>query len=145
MNDASTHHGNRHAVRPGGLALAAGLLLAPAAWIAQTNLAQLISAWGCFPHERPVSRPAMPWLEHGLLILALIALLTGLAGGVVAWRNWKRTGVLAREVKVQSTIDRHVGRDMFIARAGALGSALFVFALISTDLAWWLVSPCGGR
>jgi hypothetical protein len=136
---------NKHHARPGGWALSAGLLLAPVAWLAQTNLAQMISAWGCFPHERPVSRPAMPWLEHGLLILALVALLMGLIGGIVSWRNWKRTGVLASEVKDKATIDRHVARDLFIARAGALGSALFIFALISTDLAWWLVSPCGGR
>jgi hypothetical protein len=48
-------------------------------------------------------------------------------------------------MKEQSAIDRHTARDVFIARAGALASALFLFALIATDLAWLVVSPCGGR
>ncbi|WP_250520160.1 MULTISPECIES: hypothetical protein [unclassified Caballeronia] len=145
MNDASPIDEKRHPVRPGGMALAIGLLLAPAAWMTQTTLAQTIAAWGCFPHERPVNASAMPWLEHGIVLLALVALLLGVAGGVVAWRNWRRTGELASTLKEHGTIDRHAARDAFIARAGALASALFVFALIATDLAWLLVSPCGGR
>jgi hypothetical protein len=76
---------------------------------------------------------------------ALGALVIGGAGGVIAWRNWRRTGQLASELKQQGSIDRNAARDAFIARAGALASALFMFALIATDLAWLLVSPCGGR
>jgi hypothetical protein len=145
MNDASSIDEHRHPARPGGIALVLGLLLAPAAWIAQTTLAQMLAAWGCFPHERPVNAPAMPWLERGIVMLGLGALLLGVAGGVIAWRNWRRTGELASMLKEHGSIDRHAARDAFIARAGALASALFVFALIATDLAWLLVSPCGGR
>jgi hypothetical protein len=145
MNDASSIDEHRHPARPGGIALVLGLLLAPAAWIAQTTLAQMLAAWGCFPHERPVNAPAMPWLERGIVMLGLSALLLGVAGGVIAWRNWRRTGELASMLKEHGSIDRHAARDAFIARAGALTSALFVFALIATDLAWLLVSPCGGR
>ncbi|SAK64981.1 hypothetical protein [Caballeronia ptereochthonis] len=145
MNDASPVDVNRHPARPGGVALALGLLLAPAAWMAQTTLAQTLAAWGCFPHERPVNAPALPWLEHGLLIVASCALLLGVAGAVIAWGNWRRTGELASVPTEHGPIDRHAARDTFIARAGALASALFVFALIATDLAWLLVSPCGGR
>jgi hypothetical protein len=131
--------------RPGAFALAIGLLLAPAAWMVQTNLAQTIAAWGCFPHERPVHMPALSWLEPGIVIVAVLALLMGIAGGIVAWRNWRRTGAIASMLNAHEPVDRHAARDAFIARAGALASALFVFALISTDLAWLLVSPCGGR
>ncbi|MDR5758501.1 hypothetical protein [Caballeronia sp. LZ035] len=126
--------------RPGGLALTLGLLLPPFAWMAQTTLGQTLSAWGCFPHQRPVHAPALPWLEQGLAITALGALMIGGAGSFIAWRNWRRTHQLAAELKQQGSIDR----DAFIARAAALASALFVFALIATDLAWLLVSPCGG-
>jgi hypothetical protein len=136
---------NKHHARPGAIALATGLLLAPAAWFLQTNLAQMLAAQACFPHEHPIDHPAMPWLESGLTLIMIVALLAGVIGGIVSWRNWKQTGFLAKEMKDKSMIDRHVGRDLFIARAGTLASALFLFALVSTDLAWWLVSPCGGR
>jgi hypothetical protein len=136
---------HKHAARPGGWPLALGLLLAPGAWFVQTNLAQTIAAWGCFPHDRPVTHPAMTWLGTGIVILAVCALVIGGIGASIAWRNWKMTGVIVSEIKEQATIDRHTARDVFIARAGALGSALFVFALIATDLAWWIVSPCGGH
>ncbi|SAK58350.1 hypothetical protein AWB77_01863 [Caballeronia fortuita] len=145
MNDASRIDGRQHPARPGGMALVAGLLLAPLAWMMQTTFAQTIAAWGCFPHERPVRAPAMPWLEQGIVLLAIAALLLGVAGGVIAWRNWKRTGQLASMLKEHGSIDRHAARDAFIARAGALSSGLFVFALVATDLAWLLVAPCGGR
>jgi hypothetical protein len=145
MNDPSSVIKQRHEARPSGVSLTLGLLLAPAAWFVQTNLAQTIAAWGCFPHERPVNAPAIPWLQHGELVLAFLALLMGVAGAAIAWRNWRRTAVFASAVKEQSAIDRHTARDVFIARAGALASALFVFALIATDLAWLVVSPCGGR
>lgn len=144
MNDRSSPIEKRHEARPSGLSLTLGLLLAPAAWFVQTNLAQTIASWGCFPYERPVDQPAMSWLQHGELIFALLALLMGVAGAAIAWRNWRRTAVFASAVKEQSAIDRHTARDVFIARAGALASALFVFALIATDLAWLIVSPCGG-
>ncbi|KXV10700.1 hypothetical protein CR51_08795 [Caballeronia megalochromosomata] len=144
MNDRSSPIEKRHEARPSGVSLTLGLLLAPAAWFVQTNLAQTIASWGCFPYERPVDQPAMSWLQHGELILALLALLIGVAGAAIAWRNWRRTAVFASAVKEQSAIDRHTARDVFIARAGALASALFVFALIATDLAWLVVSPCGG-
>lgn len=145
MNDRSSPIEKRHEARPSGVSLTLGLLLAPAAWFVQTNLAQTIASWGCFPYERPVDQPAMSWLQHGELILALLALLMGVAGAAIAWRNWRRTAVFASAAKEQSAIDRHTARDVFIARAGALASALFVFALIATDLAWLVVSPCGGR
>jgi hypothetical protein len=145
MNDASPANDKRHPARPGGWSLVTGLLLAPAAWMTQTTLGQTIAAWGCFPHEHPVNAPAMPWLEQGLIALALGALALGVAGGGVAWRNWRRTSELASALKEHGTIDRHAARDSFIARAGALASGLFVFALIATDLAWLLISPCGGR
>jgi hypothetical protein len=134
-----------HPARPGAPALVIGLLLAPAAWMVQTNVAQTIAAWGCFPHERPVHAPALSWLESGVVIVAALALLLGIAGGVVAWRNWRQTRQIASMLKEHGSVDRHAARDAFIARAGVLASALFVFALISTDLAWLLVSPCGGR
>ena len=145
MNPLSSSGTKRHPARPGGMALVLGLLLAPIAWMVQTTLAQTLAAWGCFPHGHPVHAPALPWLEQGLVIVALCALLSGGAGACIAWRNWRRTGARASRLKQQGSLDRHAARDAFIARAGALASLLFVFALIATDLAWLLVSPCGGR
>jgi hypothetical protein len=145
MNDAAHIDRNRHPARPGGISLAVGLLLAPAAWMVQTNLVQTIAAWSCFPHQHPVNAPALSWLEPGIVIVAALALLLGIAGGVIAIRNWRGTGQVASMLKEHESVDRHAARDAFLARAGALASALFVFALIATDLAWLLVSPCGGR
>ncbi|KXU93944.1 hypothetical protein CR51_28105 [Caballeronia megalochromosomata] len=145
MDDASAILDDKRGARPGGMSLTLGLLLAPGAWIVQTNLAQTIAAWGCFPRDRPVDRPAMPWLQHGEVIIALVALVLGMTGAVIAWRNWRRTGALASAMKERETIDRRIARDTFIARAGLLANALFLFALIATDLAGLIVSPCGAR
>jgi hypothetical protein len=131
--------------RPGALALTLGLLLAPCAWFMQTNLAQTIAAWACFPHDRPVGHPALSWLGAGQWTLVICALLVGACGAAISWRNWRRTDALAAELKDKATIDRHIARDVFIARAGTLASTLFIFALIATDLSWWIMSPCGGR
>lgn len=52
MKDASPATENRRAAHPGAVPLGLGPLLAPAAWIAQTNVAQTIAAQGCYAHER---------------------------------------------------------------------------------------------
>ena len=148
MNDAPPVNDQPHpphTTHPRGWALVLGLLLAPGAWMLQTNVVQTMAAWGCFPHEHPVNAPALSWLESGIVIVGVCALLLGLIGSVIALRNWRLTGARAQALKEHGTVDRRATRELFLARAGALASALFVFALISTDLAWLLVSPCGGR
>ena len=129
---------------PGGWALLTGLLLAPAAWFLQTNLGQTIAAYSCFPHERPVSSPALPWMMHALIALSIITLLLGVAGTAVALRNWRRTAAMARALAQHRATTRHAARDCFIARVGTISSALFMFGLVAADMAALIVSPCGG-
>lgn len=129
---------------PGGWALLTGLLLAPAAWILQTNLGQTIAAYSCFPHERPVSSPALPWMMHALIALSIVTLLLGVIGTAVALRNWRCTSAMALALPQHRATTRRAARIRFIARVGMISSGLFMFGLVATDMAELIVSPCGG-
>ena len=128
---------------PRGWHLLAGLLFAPAAWILQTNVGQTIAAHSCFPHERPLTSPAWPWMTHALFALSAITLLIGIAGTVIASRNWQRTTPILQALAQHRPIARHAARDCFIARVGTISSCLFLFGLLAADMAALIVTPCG--
>jgi hypothetical protein len=130
--------------RPGGWAVLIGLLLTPAAWFAQTNLAQTISAYACFPHGRPVTAPALPWLMHGLLALSVLTFIAGAIGVTVGLRNWRRTAPLATAEARRTPPHRTAARDCFLARVGTISSCVFMFGLVASDMALMMVPPCGG-
>ncbi|WP_240655972.1 hypothetical protein [Paraburkholderia phosphatilytica] len=130
--------------RPSGWAVLIGLLLTPAAWFAQTNLAQTISAYACFPHGRPVAAPALPWLMHGLLTLSVLTFIAGAIGVTVGLRNWRRTAPLATAEARRTPPHRTAARDCFLARVGTISSCVFMFGLVASDMALMMVPPCGG-
>lgn len=141
---SSNGDGGAYAKRPGGWALLAGLLLAPAAWFMQTDVAQTLAAQICFPHERPVASPALPWLMPALVALSVVALVIGLIGFGIAWRNWRCTRELAAALAAHRRVGRNAARDCFLARVGTISSALFMFGLVAADAAMLIVSPCAG-
>jgi hypothetical protein len=115
----------------------AGLLIAPLAWLVQMVVAETLAAQSCYPFNTPLSAPLVPWMRPALVAISALCLVAGGVGGVIAWRNLRR---LAREEASASR--RRTGLVWFVSRVAMMCSALFLFALIATDVALAIVSPC---
>lgn len=115
----------------------AGLVIAPLAWLLQMVIAETLAAQSCYPFDKPLSAPVVPWMRPALVVISALCLMAGGFGGVIAWRNLRR---LAAEKGTASR--KRTELVWFLSRVAAMCSALFLFALIATDVALALVSPC---
>jgi hypothetical protein len=118
-----------------------GLLAAPFAWLLQMMLAETLAAQACYPHDHPLGAPLVPWMHAALVALGMLCLVAGAFGTWVAWRNLRRVaplklGALSGERRTRAEL------DWFLAHVAVMCSALFLFALIATDVAVAIVSPC---
>lgn len=118
-----------------------GLLVAPCAWLAQMVIAETLAAQSCYPVDQPLSAPALPWMRPALVAISVLCLAAGVFGALTAWRNVRRLDA-AKEAGSGVASQRRRGLDVFLTRIAAMCSALFLFALIATDIALALVSPC---
>lgn len=121
--------------------LLAGLLVAPLAWLAQMVIAETLAAQSCYPFDQPLSAPAVPWMRPALVAVSALCLGAGAVGALCAWRNVCRLESGKAELSNSEGRGR-LGLGIFLARIAAMCSALFLFALIATDVALALVSPC---
>jgi hypothetical protein len=115
----------------------AGLVIAPLAWLLQMVIAETLAAQSCYPFNTPLSAPLVPWMRPALVVISMVCLAAGAAGAVIAWRNLRelaRTEGGARRPRT--------GLVWFLSRVAAMCSALFLFALVATDVALAIVSPC---
>lgn len=117
------------------LRLLAGLLAAPAAWVAQMLLSQPLVTLLC-----RLQRPAM--LTIVLDGLGAACLLLAAAGGWAAWSGW-RAERPARHGPGRA-VDRGTTPRAFLALLGMMASALFFSAIVFSSLAPLLVAPCTG-
>ncbi|RKR36838.1 hypothetical protein [Paraburkholderia sp. BL17N1] len=118
-----------------------GLLVAPCAWLAQMVIAETLAAQSCYPLDQPLSSPALPWMRSALVVISALCLAAGAFGALTAWRNVRRLEA-AKEGAPGGIGQRRSGLDAFLTRIAVMCSALFLFALIATDIALALVSPC---
>jgi hypothetical protein len=118
-----------------------GLLVAPCAWLAQMVIAETLAAQSCYPFDQPLSSPALPWMRSALVSISALCLAAGVFGALTAWRNVRRLDA-AKEGASGNANQRRSGLDVFLTRIAAMCSALFLFALIATDITLALVSPC---
>lgn len=125
---------------PGSRALI-GMLSAPFAWVAQMGITEALAAQTCFPRNRPLTAPTLPWLDAVILAVNVACLVLGCWGAFIAWRNVRFVRRI-RSGMSGNTGDEPALLDSFLARVGAMSSALFMFALIATDIAVLIVSPC---
>jgi hypothetical protein len=123
------------------LALTAGVLATPAAWLLQTCAGETLIAHSCFPHNVPLRLPLDPAVRWGVTGLAGFTLIVGVLGTWLAWRNWRRLA-RARRVGTPEATDTKLEGEAFVARVGFMASVLFLFALVATDVATGLVSAC---
>jgi hypothetical protein len=118
------------AVRP--RRLWAGVLLAPAAWIAQGALGWWFGYAACTPFGVGSARA-------GVAVLSIVALAIAVAGGWIAWTNWGRT-----------TDERHPTRVLawdrveFMSAGGVLVSGVFALGIVWAALSAVLLHECGG-
>jgi hypothetical protein len=131
----------REASYPSIRFIVAGLVIAPLAWLVQTLVAETLAAQSCYPSSQPLSAPSIPWMRTALTVLSAVCLLAGIAGSAIAWRNVRRIGAAQRG---ESTGERRTqaGLAWFVSHVAAMCSALFLFALVATDIALAIVSPC---
>jgi hypothetical protein len=119
-----------------------GTLATPLAWFAQMFIGEVLTAQACALSDPARPLPPPSWTLPALATLSVVCLLVGIVGMVVAWRT-----VVITRAKRWHTLYGQARRiaelEWFLARVSALCSAMFMFGLVTTDLAVIVVSPCG--
>ncbi len=118
----SPHHSGRRTL----LALWAGLLGPPAAWILQLQLTYALVPWVC--------RSQKHWVLHRS---ALVFLAVSLGAGLVAWREWRGTDP-ERSTQASDILAVH----KFMALLGLLTAGLFSLLIVGQGLATLMIDPC---
>ena len=126
---SSPRHPAPQRKRVGWLPQLIGILIAPAAWVAQMALSAMSIGRAC----QPVSLP--------LIGVSLVCFAIGVAALVVAWFSWRRSRTeSAGEGK--STLDIGEGRTRFLALLSVCTNGLFLIAMLFTGSTFLLVPEC---
>ena len=104
------------------------VLAGPAAWMLGLNVQYAMVRLAC-------AKTAMLPLH----LLSLATLLLAAAGGVVAWREWRRTG---REWPGEGP--GALPRSRFMVALGLLSSPLFALVILAQWVASLFLNPCMG-
>lgn len=120
-----------------------GLLAAPLAWSAQLMADYALIAHSCFPSTGQRDTLLYPSVGTIVLIVSALAILTSIAGVVVAARSYGRIGG-HHESDRQQFHDAPVatGRARFMALAGILASSLFLGGIVLHTVGILMLSPC---
>ncbi|CAG9219291.1 conserved membrane hypothetical protein [Paraburkholderia sabiae] len=142
MSDHPTHTLNADLARFHSWRLLVATLATPLAWFAQMLIGEVLTAQACSLSD--VRHPAAPppWVIPAMMALSVACFVLGVVGVVVAWR----TMIFTRSRRAQALGERArrvTELEWFLARVSMLSSAMFMFGLVSTDLAVLVVSPCG--
>ena len=142
QSPVSINHPAPHRKRVGLAALLFGVAAAPFAWNSQMLVSSSVAGYVCFPHATPLSTPVWGGWQPVLFAIAGVSIALAIVGGLVSWRNWRRT-FNERPGSAHHLLDLGEGRTRFMAMCGMLASALFVYALLFGITALWLVPACG--
>lgn len=119
------------------------LLGAPIAWVTQMSLSETLAAYGCYPHQVPLSAPLWVDLPAILAAISMICLSAGLISGYVAWGSWRRTSHrFAGTETAGSVFEVDGGQTRFLAILGIMSSFVFIVAILFTGCAVLLVPLC---
>jgi len=117
------------------------ILAAPAAWTLQVCIAEALVAQSCFPYDAPMRASYAGAALRAVVGISAAALVVGIAGACLSWRNWRRLADRANDAPPRA--DRTLlNGEAFVAKVGFMSSLLFLFALVATDVAVALVSGC---
>lgn len=123
--------------------LLVGLLIPPLAWLLQMLIVETLAAQTCYPSTEPLPAPTVPWMRTALVLVSAACLVVGVFGSAIAWRNVRKIGSERRDALPGSKLKR-TGLAWFLSRVAMMSSGLFLFALVATDVALAIVSPCRG-
>jgi hypothetical protein len=123
------------------LSLSFSLAAPPLAWSIQSIAGYGLSSEACYPGDTPRSAPLYSELWSMLLTINGVALLLGLLGILIAYRNWRAT---RRETGGNHVvlIERGDGRTRFLAMCGLLVSGGFVVATLFTSVTLFISPLC---
>ena len=115
-----------------------GLVAGPAAWALHVSIVAAFSGWACADGTLalgPVSEGGVRLILAGLTVLAIGI---GIAGMIVAWRNWKwaRNGSQGTEATSANTAG-------FMAVSGLLVGSLSLLGMIYAVVPQVFVEECG--
>ncbi|MBV9772378.1 MAG: hypothetical protein JO040_00415 [Gemmatimonadetes bacterium] len=126
---AETTQNREHFREPGGIAtLWFALLAGPVAWMLGLNADYALVRVAC------AKDTLLP-----LHAVSLATLLLALAGGGVAWREWRRAG---REWPGEGP--GTIPRSRFMVAMGVLASALFSLVIVAQWVSILFLNPCMG-
>ncbi len=131
--------GNHRSISPWRVFIA--VLAAPAAWTLQVCIAEALAAQSCFPFFAPMRASYADAALHAAVGVSGAALLVGIAGTFFSWRYWRRLESRLRDA-MHGSPSRRLEGETFVARVGFMSSAVFLFALVATDIAAGLISSC---
>lgn len=120
-----------------------GLLGAPLAWSLQEFVNVSLAGHACYPHDVPLATPLWPHLSAISVLVEAVAVVIGIAAGLVAFANWRKS----RHEKpgdAHQLLGNGDGRTRFIAMAGIMTSLLFLIGIALAALNLVGVPPCGG-
>ena len=103
-----------------------GLLLAPAAFLANLQIAYALVPAAC------AARNTLP-----LHLVNAASLAVALAGGLIAWRSWSTVGRRWPDGEAGP-----IGRSRFLAAMGVSLTALCVLVIVAQWTAVFLLDPC---
>jgi hypothetical protein len=120
-------------------ALWIGLLGGLFVWTAQELIVTPIVAHACFPRTLPLPQPIFSGMWVTALIIHLACVIAGVVVLVIAVRNW-------RAVAPRHPEGDHVGiasgRARYMAYAGILASAVFLYAIVLNFLTLFTLPAC---
>lgn len=114
------------------LAIAAGLIGAPALWFSQMLMSETLASTACYPLG--VAQAAPRWAHVGVWLALIAAGAFAAAAAFAAWlvRTWQRR----HDAPACDDSAR------FLARCGMLAAPGFVIGLVFTGIVTAFVGPC---
>lgn len=142
MMNTGVGHPSPQRGRLGLFVLLLGIVAVPVLWFLQMLLSYGLASVACYPSWSPLTAPRWSWLATALGTVGIVALLAGIASGLLAWRSWRLTRD-EQQGRQQHLLDVGEGRTRFLAMCGLLTSGGFVVLLLFTTVTLLIVPPCG--
>src|ERR1051325_345753 len=117
---------NNTAPPSNALALWAGILAGPVAWLLQMQGGYTLVPWACANGHVFV-----------LHLVTLVGLLIAAAGALIAWRDWRRFGKQWPKGKGGPHMRRR-----FMAVLGLLTSVMFFLVILAQGIPSFILKPC---
>jgi hypothetical protein len=112
--------------RTGLLALWSGVLIAPMAFLSNLQVNYTLTQKLC------------PGGHTSLLhLMTIIFLLIAAGGGLIAWRNWGRAGLVAPDESADDLV-----RNRFLGSVGLMLSALSFLIILAQWIPQFIFNPC---